>query len=213
MPIEQDDLVDELFHLQEEERGLLSTDQPGIPVDETFWSHLDQDFAERVLSKEMEMMSMVEHEKIVFDIHGIARVGLDDPTDVELKLEQVDLGIQKIKRKPAYDRAKYWDITYVEDRSLRLLFLRCDHYRSNVAAQRIVRHFQIKQELFGDGLILARDVVLSDLQPEDMRALESGFVQVLPTRDAAGRSIVSIAPMHRPTDCSMQSCVSLHDKE
>ena len=212
MPIQPDLLAEELFHLEEEERGLLSMDQPGVPVDDTFWSHLDQDAAEKLLTKEMETMSLVEHEKILFDIHGIALVDEDDPADLPLRLEQVETEIQKIRRKPAYDRAKYFDEAYVQGDSFRLRFLRSDYFRSTVAAQRIVRHFQIKQELFGDGPILARDIVMSDLLPEDLRALESGFVQILPARDAAGRSIVSIAPMHRPENCSVESCVSSQRK-
>lgn len=186
---------------------MLSMDQPNIPADATFWSHLDQDFAEQLLSKEMEKLSLVEHEKILFDIHGIARVDEEDPDDVDSHLEQVEVGIQKIRKKPAYDRAMHWDASYVQDRSFRLRFLRCDYFRSHVAAQRIVRHFEIKQTLFGDGPILARDILLSDLSPDDIRALESGFLQVLPVRDAAGRSIVSIAPMHRPQDCPVESCM------
>lgn len=208
MPIQQDHLAEELSLLEEEERGLMSVDQLGIPVDETFWSHLDPDFAENLLAKEMETMTLVEHEKSIFDIHGITRVGEDDPADVELHLEQVEVGIQNIQGKPAYDRAAYWDESYAQNRSFRLRFLRCDYFRNQVAAQRIVRHFQIKQELFGDGPILARDILLSDLSPEDIRALEAGFLQILPARDVAGRSIISIAPMHRPDDCSLENCVS-----
>ena len=71
-----------------------------------------------------------------------------------------------------------------------------------------MRHFQIKRELFGDGAVLGRDVLLSDLSPMDTLALESGCFQVLPVRDIAGRSILSVAPMYRPDTCSNENCVS-----
>ena len=54
-----------------------------------------------------------------------------------------------------------------------------------------------KKELFGSGEILGREIRLSDLSEDDMETLESGFMQVLPTRDAAGRSIFCLTPSHR----------------
>ena len=44
---------------------------------------------------------------------------------------------------------------------------------------------------------MQRDIRLSDLGKEDKRSLESGFFQVLPSRDVAGRAIVVGMPMLR----------------
>lgn len=202
---------EELHHLAEAEQGLLSWKQPHLPEDYQFWQHLDEEYTEQLLTEEMERLSLTERESIVFDVHGITpltdRKG-GDPPDVDQRLEEMDANIDTIRRKHAYERAKYMDETYVQDRSFRLRFLRCDRFQSALAAQRMVRHFRIKQALFGDGPVLARDVLQSDLSPLDIVALKSGYIQTLPARDTAGRSIVFIAPNHRPATCSLENCVS-----
>lgn len=200
---------DELVHLAEAERGLLSWEQPHLPVDDNFWNYLDEEFTEQLLTEELERLSLAEHETILFDVHGIARTNdQSDPPDVDQRLKEMDASIDKIRRKQAFERAKYLDETYVQDRSFRLRFLRCDRFHCALAAQRMVRHFQLKHELFGDGPVLARDVLQSDLSPQDLVTLNSGYIQTLPARDAAGRSVVSIAPNHRPDTCSLENCVS-----
>ena len=120
----------------------------------------------------------------------------------------MDADIHNLRKKQAYERAKYMNEDYVQDRSFRLRFLRCDRFHSELAAQRMVQHFKIKQDLFGNGPVLARDVLLSDLSPEDILALESGYIQVLPVRDVAGRSIFWVTAMNRPDTCSIENCVS-----
>lgn len=197
---------EELSHLEEQEQGLLSFEHAShvINMPDSF---LEEHLAEKLLTEELNRLSLVEHEKILFDIHGFSQVDQEDPVDVEVRLQEIEREIGKIRNKKAYDYANYCNPDYVQDRSFRLKFLRCDRWDTKLAAQRIVRHFQVKQELFGETDVMARDVRLSDLSSDDSVALESGFIQVLPTRDVAGRSIFSIAPMHRPDHCSIQSCV------
>lgn len=203
---------EELKDLEDQESGLIAFDDAAAKwskandgVQDSFH---DDELAERMISEELEKLSLVEHEKIMFDIHGIAQIDEEDPYNIDDMLAQIETEINKIKRKDAYNRAKYLDDDFVTNRSFRLRFLRCDRFDAKLAAQRIVRHFEVKQKLFGDGQVLARDVRLADMSELDMKALESGFVQVLPSRDASGRSIFSVAPMHRPDDCPTESCVS-----
>ena len=207
----QHELLTELFHLDEEERGLVPLEHD-CPIQEFPSCPQEEEMAEKLLNDEMEKLSFVEHEKIMFDVHGLAQADQEDPTDVEELLQEMENAINKIRRKHGYERAKYWKETYVMDRSFRLRFLRCDRFHSELAAQRIVRHFNVKRELFGDSAVLGRDILMSDLSVEDRVALESGFFQVLPARDAAGRSIFSVAPMHRPDTCPIENCVSVIKK-
>ncbi len=206
MEFHHDPPQEELSHLDDQERGLLSFEQ--VPSVHDFpTSSLEEHLAEKLLTEELDRLSLVEHEKIMFDVHGITQINQEDPLDVDILLQEIENQINKIRKKPAYEHALYFNKEYIQDRSFRLRFLRCDRFDSKLAAQRIVRHFQIKRELFGYIEILGRDVRLNDLSPDDTIALESGFIQVLPTRDAAGRSIFSIAPMHRPETCSVENCV------
>jgi hypothetical protein len=51
--------------------------------------------------------------------------------------------------------------------------------------------------LFGDSEILCRDVRQSDLNEQEMKSLNSGFFQILPNRDAAGRAVVFVTPSQK----------------
>jgi len=213
-PVRPDEPVcsSELKDLDEQERGLIEfpsvTGGNGGSDDHFLATLEDAEGAEKMLAAEIDKLTLVEHEKIMFDVHGIAQMDQEDPEGIDGMLVQVEAEVNKIRSKVAYNRAKYLDENYVNDRSFRLRFLRCDRFDCKLAAQRLVRHFEVKQGLFGEGDVLARDVRLSDMSEKDMLALEAGFIQVLPSRDAGGRSIFSIAPMHRPTECSVENCVS-----
>lgn len=69
-----------------------------------------------------------------------------------------------------------------------LKFLRCDDFDAKKAAQRLVRHFDKKRELFGTEL-LNKDIKLSDLSKDDMEFLLSGGFQILPSLDRANRIV------------------------
>jgi hypothetical protein len=167
---------------------------------------------EQILEKDFGKLSLLEREKILFDMHGLPMVDQEDPANVDDLLGDIEHNINNIRRKGSYEKAKSIDDgRLVNDRSFRLMFLRCDRFQSKVASQRIVRHFEIKEDLFGDGEILGRDVRISDLSEEDVAVLESGFFQVLPSRDSFGRTVFSVFPESRPNKSSTRSCVSRID--
>jgi hypothetical protein len=156
--------------------------------------------AEEVLAAELAEMSVTERDKITFEIHGISTEVFDEtPEIVELALNKFEDHIKKVptRKKDAYEKAKYIDPDYVNDREFRIMFLRSELFDSKKAALKMVKHFTIKRELFGNGEILCRDIRQSDLNEEDMKTLHSGFFQVLPNRDAAGRAVVIFAPQQK----------------
>jgi hypothetical protein len=161
----------------------------------------DAEKVEDILATEMESLSLVERDKILFDIHGFSDDRQEEEEEATLNelLEKMDAKINKIhrKNKEAYFQAKHLNEAYVTDRAFRLMFLRGERYDPKLAAERLITHFAIKRDLFGSGEILGRDIRLSDLSDDDMESLESGFLQMFPTRDAAGRTIFSCAPTHR----------------
>lgn len=98
------------------------------------------------------------------------------------------------------------------------MFLRCERFNPKPAAERIVLHFTSKKLIFGSPdekntinentsttannnnnhrknniHVLARPIVMSDLNENDMAVLQSGFMQILPQRDAAGRIVLCYA--------------------
>ena len=154
----------------------------------------EADIAENALAKELEKMSLEEHEKLLFDIHGIALTEEEDPESLENALTELENKLRKIKRKKkeAYERAKFLNPAYVNSRRFRLMFLRSEGFDPAAAAKTIVAHFEIKRKIFGEGEILARDVVQSDLDLDDKAHLNDGFIQVLPEQDAAGRTVICL---------------------
>jgi hypothetical protein len=182
-------------------------EKSGMPQDRFPVTPQEVDEAEEILANELSALSLEEHEKILFDVHGISLVQDEDPPFLEAKFAELEAELQKIRNKFAYENAKYLNSSYVDDPAFPLMFLQSERFDTKLAAQRLVRHFEIKRELFGNGDILAREVRLSDLTKDDMETLESGFLQVLPTRDAAGRIIIFLAPRHRPEEKSIENLV------
>ena len=77
------------------------------------------------------------------------------------------------------------------------LFLKCSKGDASLAADQLAQHFETKRELFateGNCGILARDIMQSDLSEEEMQILETSSLQVLPSRDVAGRLVLFNAP-------------------
>ena len=153
--------------------------------------------AEQVLADEMASMSITERDKILFEMHGISTETFGEtPEKIEAALLELEQHIRKIPAgsREAYEQAKYISPEYVNDRAFRIMFLRSELFDSKKAAQKMIKHFTIKRELFGDGEILCRDIRQSDLNEQERKTLESGFLQVLPERDAAGRAVIFMAP-------------------
>eukprot|EP00934_Nitzschia_sp_Nitz4_P006828 Nitzschia sp. Nitz4//scaffold44_size153857//136976//138509//NITZ4_002747-RA/size153857-augustus-gene-0.29-mRNA-1//-1//CDS//3329552235//6818//frame0 len=178
----------------------------GLCVDRFPMDAEEHQRAEVLLAQELNKLSLQEQEQVMFDLHGLPQDHHDDPKNVEYYLQEMEKEILKVENREAYDLAKYLNPEYVTNRGFRLMFLRGDFFDVKLAAERIVYHFEMKKLLFGKGEILARDVLMSDLNEEDMAALEAGFVQLLPSRDISGRLVVVISPMLCPENASISAC-------
>ncbi len=148
--------------------------------------------AEDLISQGLETLSLNKHEKILFEVHGLDPEQDEEPQFVDRKLQELEKELERINVKEAYDLAKQQNPSYVDSRNLRLMFLRSRKFNCHEAAESLVQHFHVKRTLFGDGDVLSRDVHQSDLGPKDKLLLETGFLQVMPERDAAGRTILLI---------------------
>jgi hypothetical protein len=144
--------------------------------------------ASALLAKEMNQLSVKEREKVLEDVHGIARVA-DEPQEfIETCLALVEKELTNISSKAAYDLASSLSKEYTSSKKRRLMFLRAESYDPYNAASSMVRFFDEKYELFGADK-LTKDITLDDLDPDDIITLENGFYQVLPEKDCAGRIV------------------------
>lgn len=174
-----------------------------------------------LIAQAMNSLSMEERRNALHDIHGVADIQEDNPQFIDQKLNELEIELCHISNdnKQAYYAAKAKSPGYVADREFRLLFLRADSFDVKAAAKRLTRHFETRLELFGPD-VLGRDLLLSDLNELDMKALKSGFVQWLPHRDRSGRAVMfwtpggHIAPIQNRSRASFWTAMTaLRDKE
>lgn len=175
--------------------------EAGLPVFRFPLTKEEMELAEAAVQNDLSKLSIEKQEQITFSIHGIPTINTegDDDTAREFlagclkKLDDEIAGISANK-KDAYEQALFLNPGYVRDEKFRTLFLRCVDYSPKLAAEKMVLHFDIKRELFGDGEILGREVRQSDLSPESLASLQLGEFQVLPQRDVSGRSVIALCP-------------------
>ena len=114
--------------------------------------------------------------------------------------------------KYAYNLAMQQDPKHVQ--SLRILFLRSESFHIQHAAIRMVSYFDAKLDLFGPEL-LTKDITIHDIEQcsrgsnngisatdgsasntkkDDIDCLNTGYIQLLPSRDRSGRPIACWIP-------------------
>ena len=158
------------------------------------------------LASDLEGLSIEERQALDAEIAGTTTATLttadvavqqheENITMVQNRLKLFELEIDKIKpsSKVAYDRAKARIPEYVTDTEFQLMFLRADQFKVQKAATRIVQHFDMKLDLFGEDK-LARAIAIEDLNSEDQASLQCGSVQFLEARDLRGRKVVCSFP-------------------
>ena len=165
------------------------------------------EWADSFLVDTMNRLSMNEKEEAFADVHGISDSIEETPNFVQQKLSELDNGILKLvggdgpgqsngvsAAAAAYNMARSMSPSYVSSRKIRLQFLRAHVFNVHEAARRILDFFELKLELFGKEK-LTKDIELCDLDDEDMKCLESGWVLLRPERDSTGRPILTIVPI------------------
>ncbi|KAG7361442.1 hypothetical protein IV203_036542 [Nitzschia inconspicua] len=141
-----------------------------------------------LIARELQALSVNERNELFDEIHGVAKVLDEDPEFVAQKLAALENELEKIKSKPAFDRAMFLSPRYVKDTEFRLKFLRADRFQPEKSAARMVSHFHYKTELFGEHK-LVKDITFDDLEPEDVEEFMGGSYQFVPQKDSRGRPI------------------------
>ena len=170
------------------------------------------DNVDHVIAEALNKMSLEDRDQLFLDVHGVADI-VDEskPGLVEEHLQSFDQEVQKIRsQKPsaAIELAESMSPDYVNDRKIRLRFLRSTTFDVKKAAMKFVKFFDLKFQLFG-GEKLCEEITYEDLNHEDQEALKSGFLQVLPKRDRSGRGIIVAFPSEERfnSDEALVSCV------
>lgn len=185
---------------------------------EFIMKHVDttDDDVNSLLAAEFGAMSLKERESIFQEIHGVDRSIEETEEFLQQKLDEMEEELDKIVIEAsmvelfAYHKAIQQErengTNYVTGRKLRLMFLRSKLFNARLAAVSFVRFLDQKLTMCGEE-ILSRRIRMSDLDKETVDALRSGFIQILPERDAAGRAVVVIFQQNLPCSCSARSKV------
>ena len=155
--------------------------------------------AESLISEALQQLSIEERERVTFEVHGVADETEEDPDFVATKLKGLVDELSKLKNKPflvnakAFHMAEAQDSTYVYNERFCLDFLRADDYNTKDAANRLIKFFDFKLDMFGESK-LCQHVTLNDLEQDEFDILQKGFFQRLPQRDRAGREVIVLFP-------------------
>eukprot|EP00934_Nitzschia_sp_Nitz4_P008950 Nitzschia sp. Nitz4//scaffold18_size181773//8608//10629//NITZ4_001890-RA/size181773-snap-gene-0.254-mRNA-1//1//CDS//3329539936//8940//frame0 len=163
---------------------------------------ITQEELDALYARDMFELTPRQRERVLQEVHGIS----DDqeqetPEFVDKHRKLLDKELERISshRSPgaaAYLKAIELNRSYIHSEGFQLQFLRSQRWNARQAASRLVDFLDMKRRLFGEGC-LARPVAISDLSRDDRKSLDSGFFQVVPTRDVAGRTVMCGIPMLR----------------
>jgi hypothetical protein len=151
--------------------------------------------ADKLAVNELNELTLIERNKVYEEVHGVAAVQEETPAFLEERLEQLELLINRIRKKTAYDTALFLCPAQIRNRDFRLMFLRADDWDVIKASQKIAQYFEHKLQLFGVCKLCKR-ITLEDLNEDDLEALQTGSLQYLPQKDQAGRPVLFTTQRH-----------------
>ena len=183
---------DEVTHLsssqQEEERSSVGL---FLANDRRFFPSPSE--TNSLIAQQLSALSTQDREQVYYDVHGVTDDINETPEFIQESLKSLELALAGIQEKQSYEKALKIDEAYVHNTDFRLKFLRAERFDAKAAALRLVRFFEVKSDLFGDEL-LCKDLVQDDLDEATLRELYSGFAQIMPVRDRAGRAVCLMFP-------------------
>ncbi len=160
--------------------------------------------ATKRISNEQKKLSYQERNFINEEIHGVAcNVQDESPEMVQYSLSKLTSELEDLVltdwRKNAtgpstlsagflLSRRDFGTDTYVNRPSFRLRFLRSENFDVQKAAIRLMKFLNLVLEVFG-AYALSRPIKLTDFKRSELKALQSGWLQVLPFRDRSGRRL------------------------
>jgi hypothetical protein len=152
-----------------------------------------------LIAKAMTNLTIQEREQAYEDLHGVSACVCETPELIAKSLHEMEECLQKYPRKgAAYDLAMATRRDYVQDPEFRLLFLRSDRFDPALAAKRLCKFLKLKLRLFGEEKLCKSHIGLEDLDKDGRFMVESGIIQILPSRDIED---VQFMPLPRTIIC------------
>jgi len=178
-------------------------------------NEVDPNDVDKLIVEELQELSVVDRNMVQEEIHGVSTCAVfENDAQIVESLKCLEEEIGKIRREIlaspeqvskagyTYDESiwSYLAIDnetssmsvsylYISHRDFCLKFLRADLYDAEKASHRYLRCVEGLLKYFGS-YALQRPLVFEDLGKECQDAAKHGYIQILPSRDRAGRLIV-----------------------
>jgi hypothetical protein len=149
------------------------------------------------VARELRELPSAERERVWADLTGnkeistFEEVPKEDPEQIQACLRGLQEELLEFAPKnptKSLSAALMTSPDYVCNPQFMLRFLRAHELSVSSTVALMVRHFEMKRELFGADKI-GRDIVLSDLNQEDIDVFANGVYRYLAGTDRAGRFI------------------------
>lgn len=156
---------------------------------------IDPGYVDSMLAKELHQMSFQDRIGIEEEIHGVHSMAVKETPDLinECMVQfQRELDATTIESKQAYEEALHMNEAsrmYVQDWHFRLKFLRAERLDVKAAVRRFLLLLDGLKRYYGS-FALERPLRHNDLDKSSKDLLRAGGIQVLPSRDRAGRLII-----------------------
>jgi hypothetical protein len=169
--------------------------------------------ADELLAKELNELSVNQRDFVLEEIHGVAADTItESPSFVSESLAKLEKEIVKVGKQSVYERALFLAPRHVKDRKLRLQFLRAEYFDAAKAAQRMIRFFEVKRELWGDSK-LGKTITLDDFDEDDMAYLKIGSRPNPVSKDRAGRTIILVVQKYSSYNKLQKTVVRVDENE
>jgi hypothetical protein len=158
-------------------------------------AQIDPSHVDSMLAKELHQMSFQDRTGIEEEIHGVQSLAVTEtPELIEESLRQFQREIETAPHelKQAYEEALQRNAAsrrYVQDRDFRVKFLRTEWMDPRGAVRRFLLFLEGLRRHYGP-VGLERPIRHDDLDKAEKDLLRSGTLQVLPSRDRAGRLVL-----------------------
>jgi hypothetical protein len=154
-----------------------------------------------LLNAKLREMSVEERSDGLHDVHGVAEnLEEETPEMLQAKVLEMNEALTIIMASSSRSKSSVKTITHAYKKAvsksrdyverLKIPCLRAESYNSERAAERLIRFFSRKMELFGEETLVKELTQRDCLDQQEMKCLNEGVTQVLSHRDRMGRAIL-----------------------
>jgi hypothetical protein len=162
-----------------------------------------------ILAQALNRLSFVDRTNAQEEIHGVySMMPNETPMFIVDALNDFSRQIRLLPPEAtiAYQHALSLNSQYVQDGEFRLIFIRKELYNIPKAVDRFMTYLDVTFEYFGTDVLL-RPILQNDLSKLEIEVMRKGSLQILSSRDRAGRLVLVYQGVSHEDGLDMKSMV------